>query len=190
MFTCISTVRTSLETLARDFDPTQLTPTKSVALLDELLVIQRLVNGMVAQAALHVEDSGAYMIDGERKAGPMLARRMGVGVSDAKSVVETARQLEALPATDAAVRRGDLSAKQAQLIAAAATLNPAAEERLLRTAPEGLLPLKEACTAAIPAAENAAQRSARQHKLRSFHMWTDEDGMVAGRFRLTPEVGG
>ena len=29
-----------------------------------------------------------------------------------------------------------------------------------------------------------------QHRQRSFRMWTDTDGMMQGRFAVTPEVGG
>jgi len=48
--------------------------------------------------------------------------------------------LEQLPATDAAVRRCDLSSKQAQMIAEVAKFNPSAETQLLKAAEQGFSP--------------------------------------------------
>jgi hypothetical protein len=50
--------------------------------------------------------------------------------------------------------------------------------------------LKDACVAARAAVEDPAARTKRQHKQRSFRMWTDTDGMMQGRFSITPEIGG
>jgi hypothetical protein len=38
--------------------------------------------------------------------------------------------------------------------------------------------------------EDSAARAKRQHAAREFRAWTDPDGMIAGRFRLPPEIGG
>ncbi len=76
------------------------------------------------------------------------------------------------------------------MIAIAATTNPGAEADLFRVAADGLVPLQDACVKARAAVEDPAGRRARQHRLRAFHSWTDADGMIAGRYRLTPEVGG
>ena len=76
------------------------------------------------------------------------------------------------------------------MIAGAATVNPAAESELLAAARQGLVPLKDACIAARARSEAPKDRAARQHGARRLRMWTDDDGMVAGKFRLTPEVGG
>ena len=64
------------------------------------------------------------------------------------------------------------------------------ETRLLDAADEGLTALKDACIAARAEVEDPKERPARQKKLRELRTWTDDDGMLAGRFRLTPEVGG
>src|SRR5438132_1195691 len=39
-------------------------------------------------------------------------------------------------------------------------------------------------------AEDPSERAKRQRTLREWHSWTDTDGMIAGRYRFTPEVGG
>jgi hypothetical protein len=98
--------------------------------------------------------------------------------------------LEALPDTDAAVREGRLSSRQAELIAKTATLHPEAEQRLLRAAAQGTKALHDACQRVRANGEDPAARAKRQRASRSFRMWTADDGMVEGRFRLAPEVGG
>jgi hypothetical protein len=83
-----------------------------------------------------------------------------------------------------------LSARATQLIAEAASHNPSATGELIAVARDGLDPLKTACVAARAAMEEPDARAKRQHRSRSFRMWTGADGMVVGRFALTPEVGG
>jgi hypothetical protein len=98
--------------------------------------------------------------------------------------------LEQLPETAAAVQEGRLSARQAELVADAATRNPGAEAALLEAAGGGMVPLKDACVRARADAEDSDARAARQHASRRWRMWTANDGMVEGHFRLAPEVGG
>jgi Domain of unknown function (DUF222) len=145
--------------------------------------IQRVVDGLLGKAAKRVADTS---VDNGCAA---VGRMLGVGTGEVRSAVETARKLEELPATDAAVRAGRLSSRDTKLIADAATLNPAAEEQLLGTVKQGLVPLQDACVAARAAVEDPKKRRERQHRDRAFRSWTDRDGMWAGRFRYSPEVG-
>ena len=102
-------------------------------------------------------------------------------------MITTTKRLEKLPNTAAAVREGKLSARQAELIADAATRNPEAEATLLKAADEGLVPLK---TRVLATCGRPDARAARQHAGRRLRIWTANDGMVEGHFRVTPEVGG
>jgi hypothetical protein len=104
-------------------------------------------------------------------------------------VISTAKKLEKLPAIDAAVRAGRLSARQAELVADAAARHPEAEAALLAAAAEGMVPLKDACVRARADAEDRDARAARHHAARRFRIWTANDGMVEGHFRVPPEVG-
>jgi len=113
-----------------------------------------------------------------------------VSTGEVRAAVETAELLAEFPETDAAVRRGELSAREAQLIAGAAIVNPDAESQLLEVAAQGLVPLKDACVNARAAVEKPKERRDRLHKQRSFRIGTDAEGMVSGSFRLTPEIGG
>jgi hypothetical protein len=190
MLQVVRSVRERLEKLARDFDPDLLTAEQAVWLVEQLGAIRRLIDGMLAKAAKRVEDTQAHKSSGDRDAAVLCARAVGIGVREARRAIETAEKLEKLSATDAAVRDGSLSARQAQMIADAATINPEAECDLIATAPQGLMPLKDACIAARAVVEDGAARAARQHASRYSRMWCGDDGMVEGRFRLTPEVGG
>jgi len=141
---------------------------------------------MTAKAAKRVTDAHVNARLGVRAA----ARALGVPNGEVRAAIDTATKLEHLPATDAAVRDGRLSAREAQMIADAATFNRAAEQDLLDTADGGLVRLRDACVAARAAVEDPSERSQRQRKLREWRMWTDTDGMLAGRFRFMPETGG
>jgi hypothetical protein len=184
MFDALVTARRALDEISSAFDADTFTPQAAVRVVDELAWIRNLVDAMIAKTAKRVAETS------ETDGAARVARSLGVGRGEVRSVIEIAKKLERLPATDAAVREGLLSAGQAQLIAAAATKNPAAERDLLAVVDQGLVPLRDACVKARAAVEDPADRAKRHHRQRQFRMWTDADGMVAGRFRLAPEVGG
>ncbi len=186
MFTSFATARDALESVARDFDPSALTGDDARRAVDELGVIRRLTDAMLAKAAKRVSERTARS---EPNAAASVARRLGVTPGEVHAAIETAARLEQLPATDAAGRAGRLSPAQAKMIAEAASKNPDAEPELLAAAELGLVPLRDACIAARAQVEDPAARRKRHHRARELRMWTDPDGMVAGRFRLTPETG-
>jgi hypothetical protein len=184
MFDALVTARRSLDSIALEFDASALSPQAALRVVDELASVRRVVDGMVAKAAKRVADTS------DRDGAAQVARTLGVGAGEARAAIATAKKLEQLPATDQAVREGRLTAGEAQLIAVAATANPAAEEQLLRTAEQGLVPLRDACVRARAAVEDQTARAQRHHRQRCFRIWSDTDGMIAGNFRLEPEVGG
>jgi hypothetical protein len=190
MFDTLTSTRTALEELASGFEPAALTGEQAVRVVAELGVIRRLTDGMLGRAARRVEDTSAFTASGARDAAHHYARVVGADPGEARRVITTAKRLEQLPETAAAVADGRLSARQAELVADAATHNPGAEGALLAAAQEGMVPLRDACILARAHAEDAHSRAKRQHAARRFSMWTAIDGMVEGHFRLTPEVGG
>jgi hypothetical protein len=192
MFDTLASTRTALETMAREFEPRTLTGDQAVRVVTELGAIRRLVDAILGKAAQRVDETSAHRQNGgnDRDAAQLVGRAVGADASEARRAIKTAQQLEKLPETDAAVRAGPLSARQAELVADAATANPDAERKLLAAAGEGMVPLKEACVNARADAEDATRRAARQHAARRLRIWTAADGMVEGHFRLAPEVGG
>jgi hypothetical protein len=79
--------------------------------------------------------------------------------------------------------------RDAATIAGVVRVNPAAEQRLLEAAAQGGNALRDVAVAARAEVEDEAARSRRQRRLHHLRTWIDDDGMVAGRFRLTPEIG-
>jgi hypothetical protein len=145
---------------------------------------------MLGKAAMRIDDTAAGVRHGARDTAQLVGRALGADANEARRMVSTSQRLEALPETDAAVRAGRISVRQAELIADAASVNPAAERELLAAAGEGMVPLRDACVLARAHAEDETTRAARQHGARRFRMWTAADGMVEGHFKLTPEIGG
>ncbi len=186
MFASLVRIRSQLAEVAKAFDAGSLAADEAARVLAELGAIRRLVDGMIAKTAKQVADSATHGRDGAEA----VALALGTTRSEARSAVGTAKKLEALPMTDAAVRAGELSAREAQMIADAATINPAAEDELLRAAAFGLVPLKDACIKARAAVEDSGARGKRQHAARFLRTWMNADGMLAGRFAYPPEVGG
>lgn len=182
--------RSVLEKTARELDAGACTGREALDLVAELGTIRRLVDGLVARTAKRVEDTAAYTYDGHRNAAEACEQLVGMGTGEAKRAIEVAAKLEALPATDAAVRSGRLSARQADLIVTAASEDPSVERELLQAAAKGTVPLRDAVVAVRAAREGQAERSARQQAARSFRTWTAPDGMVEGHFKVTPEIGG
>jgi hypothetical protein len=184
MFDTLVSARRTLDEISVAFDASALSPQAATRVVDELAWIRNLVDAMIAKTAKRVAETS------ETDGAARVARSLGIGAGEVRGAIETARKLEQLPATDAAVREGLLSAGQAHMIAAAATKNPGAEDDLLAVADQGLVPLRDACVKARAAVEDPAARAKRHHKQRLLSMWSDADGMIAGKFRLAPEVGG
>ena len=86
--------------------------------VEEIGSIRRLADGLFGKAAKRVEDTAAYTYGNDRNAAELCQRLTGVSTGEAKRAIDAAGKLESLPATDAAVRAGTLSARAADLIAA------------------------------------------------------------------------
>ncbi len=180
----------TLERVAAGFDPARLDSREAVGALAELARIRKIVDGLVGKVAKRIQDSGAYLDAGAPDAASFVGTILGVPARSARAAITVATALESLPATDAAVRAGELSARQTEMIVKTAPLDPDAEAQLLAAAAHGLTPLRDACIAVRAGVEDAEARRVRHHRDRSLRVWTDSDGMVAGYFRLAPEIGG
>ncbi len=181
--------RSALEAAARSFDA-GCSGREAVELMEELGTITRLADGMTGRVAKRVADTQAHVRHGDRSAAEFCGRVAGVGTGEAKRAIDNANKLESLPETQAAVAAGRLSARQAELIANVAVHDPSSQAELIGRADEGMTRLNDACVEVRARVEDSTARSKRQHAARSLKMWTATDGMLEGRFRLTPEVGG
>jgi Domain of unknown function (DUF222) len=126
-----------LEEVADELEPGTLDVSGAKRLVDLSTRCERLALATRGIAARRVQDAVVWKRDEHGSAARWLASSTGVSVGAAARSLEAARQLEELPATAAAFRRGEISETQAAEIAATATLDPAAEPRLLATATGG-----------------------------------------------------
>lgn len=119
-----------------------------------------------------------------------VARTTGATPAHARESLATTSALRECPATSEAVADGSLSLAQAQEILAAEAVAPGSETSLLAVAAtSGMAGLREASRKVRLAAVDRDELHRRQRAARSVRHWVDGEGMVAGQFRLSPEVG-
>ena len=153
--------------------------------------LEKLGASLQVLAAPKIAKSETWARAGHRSPEEWMARTSGSSVGQAKAAVETGKRLDQLPTTASAVKSGALSLAQAAAVAEAAAADPASESKLLETAAnESLKTLRDQSRRVVLDSRGSLEeRYERQRKLREFSSWTDDEGMTAGRFRLTPEVG-
>ena len=103
----------ALERLVDRVEPGTLDATGAKQLVDLFTRCERLSQAGRGVAARRVEQAVVWKREGHRSAAHWLARTTGVSVGAAARSLQTARELEALPATAAAFRSGELSEAQA-----------------------------------------------------------------------------
>lgn len=115
--------------------------------------------------------------------------RIGIDLGAARQKVRVAHALAALPRISAAMQRGAISYAKVRALTRVAT--PANEAALLNFALAGTAAHVERLVRAWRRVDNAtASREAEARYLhRRLTTWTDDDGMVVIRGRLTPELG-
>jgi hypothetical protein len=153
--------------------------------------IERLAAAAKTLLAARVDESRAWASEGDRSSAEYLARRSGCSVGVARGGLETSRRLQSLPATEAAVRRGELSQAQAETIADAAAVNPDAERSLLHAARHtNLGELREQASRAKAAADPDPDATHRRlHQQRRLRRFTDAEGAWHVQGRGTPDAG-
>jgi hypothetical protein len=141
--------------------------------------------------AARVDESRAWARAGDRTAEEHLARKAGTSRGAARRGIETSKRVQSLPATEAALRRGELSPAQAETIADASAVNPGAEQSLLQVARQGDLEelrarAHRAKAAGDPDPDATHRRLHRQRRLRRF---TDGEGAWNLQARGTTDAG-
>ena len=191
MFELIDEAIIAAQKAVEDFEPEVFDGKAAAQLVQRFAHLERLAAAGKGLAARRVADSGAWRSGGDRSPAHWMAKATGTSVGQAVGVLETAERLTELPATDQAVRAGQLSPEQAREVASAAAASPAAEEKLLSSASrESLRGLKEECArvraAALP---DELERHEKIRRRRCLRHWTDPDGAFRLQALLTPEAG-
>jgi hypothetical protein len=184
----LETVRESVESLRRllaGFDPAGLDGAQARELAEQFSELERLAAAGRTLAAGRVAETAAWSAGGFRDAGAWLASVSGTTVGQARATIETAERMSALPATERALRAGELSAAQVGLVASAASADPGAEQQLLAAAARnGVKGLKTECARVEAAASTdqderyAACRARRYVRHRAV---SDVEGLIEMR---------
>jgi hypothetical protein len=151
--------------------------------------LDRLAQAATALAAVRVDETSAFVACGARNAVAYLAREAGTSTGQAAAALTTAQRLDTLPATNEALRAGELSVQQAAVVAEAAIGTPGAEAQLLeaaRTVP--VMELKRQCRELELRRDRSKDACARRHAKRSFRAFAGDDGMRQYVGLLPPEM--
>lgn len=191
MLSVLKGMRAELGNELADFDASCLHPADAAAIVDEATGLERQLAAVKTLVAARAAQSNDWQRKGHRSAEDWFASTTATDHRDAKAVLETSSKLEELPATDAALRNGELSGPQLRELGPVAT--PENEGRLLEAAKvEPLAELTKRCRqekARTARNEEVAARHARIHRDRFFRSWTDEEGAYCFRGRATADVG-
>lgn len=177
---------------ARDFDPSVVSSTDAAAVVKEVAACEKAFAALRVLAAGRATEGGEWRRSGAGSAAEWLAGATGTTRADATQTLETSEKLASAPATEQALRAGELSEQQAAAITAAAADDPSCEGDLLALAGRSNVEQlrktsRERRAAARPDDERAKQ--ARVHADRYLRTWCDPDGGFNGAFRLPAAAG-
>lgn len=165
--------------------PAALSPSEAVEVVEALAEVERLAAGaglLLASRAAQAERGHGV----DATAAGWLARVRGEAPGAASRLIEASERLGGLAEVTAAVRRGEVSATQAALVADGASADPRAQGRLLHTARhDSARELRQAVrrVKAAADADDDEARYARIHRERRCRHWTSADGAFEGTFR-------
>jgi hypothetical protein len=179
-----------MRTVLTSMEIESMTGIEAGRLVKQVGVLRRLSDAVFAVASLRVAETNAHVGHGARSAADHCANLGGTTTSEARAAANVARAKDSVPEVATAINDGELSLRDAATILPIANLNPDVASDLIAAAGRGANELRDACHRARQQFESDSARSIRQRASRTFSSWTTADGMVAGRFSLTPEVGG
>jgi hypothetical protein len=185
LFDELETAVAALERLLDRFEPGTLDVAGAKRVTDLFTRGERLCVAGKLAAARRVDEAVVWKRDGHRSGAHWLAAATGVSVGAAMRSLETARQLEDLPETADAFRAGQLSEAQATEIAAAASVDPAAEGRLLHRVRDGssFREFRDDCREAKLRAADDEAITQRLHETRSVRTWSDGHWFMEAQLR-------
>ncbi len=171
-------------------EPAIVSGADAASAVERLAVVVRKLEAAKVLLANRAEECNAYRA--RAQSGPdWYAAVNGISKTQAKRALDTAKRLEACPATRSAFANGDISTDEADAVSDAANADPGSEARLLDGA-KARHDLRETRAAAdkirraAMSAEDEQARHARLHKARSLRIGQTRDGHVEIRGQFTP----
>jgi Domain of unknown function (DUF222) len=191
MFDEVQEAGDRLARLLDDLDPDRFTGPRARELWGAFDRIERLGAAGKTLLARRIAATHGRSGSADRSAADELARRGGTSSKTARDSVDTSSRLPNQPQIDAALRRGELSPAQADLISGAAAANPDEEQRLLEVAQHSSLPeLRDECLRVKANADPDAEATHRRiHQHRCLRRYTDAEGAWNLHARGTAECG-
>jgi hypothetical protein len=162
---------------------------EAISLLNELGHTRRVLDFVIAAATGRVHETEAHRGRGDRSAAESCAKALRSSAHAGHITLNAGRALQH-DEIRAAFSTGEITTDAAALIGQTLQHAPDSLEVLLAAARRSQHELTETCIKARAETEDPIQRRQRQHAARSLHFRNDSDGMIYGKFRLTPEVGG
>ena len=183
----VDALASQLANLLARLDPTDIPASTAPKLWARFDRISRLGRAGTMLLAQKVDESGVWKREGCRSGHEWRARESGSSMGDAKRQGRASEQLKGLGDTADALRRGELSADQAEAISDAASVNPDAERKLLGDAQEkSLKDLRDDCAKARAAGDrdpDGTQRRIRAERRLSIYGRPDgSSGLSANDF--------
>jgi 5-methylcytosine-specific restriction endonuclease McrA len=162
------------------------------ALGDHIALLAAQIEAASHQLLLLIRDfdeRGGWAGAGARSCAHWLSWRIGLGLNAAREKVRVARALANLPQLSAALEHGEISFSKVRAVTRVAT--PDNEAALLCYARHGTAAQVEKIVRGYRGVLRAqdAEQEERRHEGRGLAVYTDDDGMVVIRGRLSPEQG-
>jgi hypothetical protein len=178
----LAALEAAVQGFCAGFDAGVLTATEAADLVVRLTVLERRVAAVKGRSARRVEISSAWRHAGHRSMAEWLAARTGDPVGVSVGVLDTAKKLDALPATAEAVASGQVSLAAAREIGGAVAADPTAEVKFLAMATGGSGHRELVDSAAkVRQARLQARRFARTHTDADAARRVRPEGLGAGR---------
>ena len=165
MFDLLTSARRSLRQF-NELDPAALSPIEAKAAIESLACVEKLAaSGRLRLLQVLADDEAT---------ADWLAKETGQSRRDAERDITASQHIG--PATDQALRDGELSAEQAREVTSAAAADPTAEQSLLDSARnESLSELKRKAKKTRAAATDSAEKDRRAHAERDIATGVDEE---------------
>src|SRR6476661_6163784 len=174
----------------RAFEPGEYSGEDCARLVTTFARAEKALAAARVRTAARAAETNQHRKEGFADPSEWLSRHTGGTARDARNQLDTVQRLELCPATLDAVASGEVSLGQADEIARTEAEVPGSEADLLPLAKKaGLSKLRDEARKTRANAIPAEELQDRQHAARSVRHWRDDLGMIAGTFRLTPQVG-
>jgi 5-methylcytosine-specific restriction endonuclease McrA len=172
------------------FDADRWSADACASVAETLAAASKACSAAAARAATRAVAGGAHRGRGFTSGVEWMARVAGVTPAEARTTLATVAAIEKCPATRHAVASGVVSLVQAREIARAEQAVAGSEDTLLQVAATASVAgLRDESRRVVLETMDRDELCEHRRRARSVQHWIDEFGMVAGRFRLPPEVG-